>query len=264
MSDQESKPADYKIDLHNFAGPMDLLIYLIRKEEVDVYDIPISRILGQYLAYLELMKTVNLDDAGEFLVMASTLMVIKSKMLLPVEEVDLAEELDPRYELVQQLLEFKNNKTRARLLEQKASIQTRRFNRPESSRPEPRFEEDTTLDDLQIWDLFQFFNKVMSETTIEAKRDRVISGHVTPVREFAARIENRILDGGPVFLSELVGELRDRDQVLGYFLAILLLMKTQTIRLVQSGDFGDIRVISRGEQGDSLDQELELADDFRD
>ncbi len=260
----EQIPAEYKIDLHNFAGPMDLLLYLIRKEEVDVYDIPISRILDQYLGYLELMKEINLDDAGEFLVMASTLMVIKSKMLLPVEEVDLAEELDPRYELVQQLLEFKNNKTRARLLLEKASVQSQRVNRPESSRPEPRFEEDSTLDDLQIWDLFQYFSKIMSETMINAKTDRVISGHVTPVREFASRIEQRIQDSGPIFLSELVGETRERDQILGYFLAILLLVKTQAISLVQSGDFGDIRLIAKQLQSDGLDQELELADDFRD
>ena len=88
-------PATWKIDLENFAGPMDLLLYLIRKEEVDIHDIPIERILDQYMAYLEAIQAVNLDDAGEFLVMASTLMVIKSKMLLPVEEVDLDEELDP-------------------------------------------------------------------------------------------------------------------------------------------------------------------------
>ncbi len=262
MSDDNQK--EYKIDLHNFAGPMDLLLYLIRKEEVDVYDIPISRILEQYLHYIELMKSVNLDEAGEFLVMASTLMVIKSKMLLPVEEVDLAEELDPRYELVQQLLEFKNNKTRARLLEQKAAIQSNRVNRPESARPDPRYEEDTTLDDLQIWDLFQFFSKVMSETTINAKTDRIISGHVVPVREFAARIETRILDNGPVFLSELLGDTRERDQILGYFLAILLLVKTQAIGLMQSGDFGDIRLMPKSVTPTSLDQELELADDFRD
>lgn len=265
MTDQTSASgAEYKIDLHNFAGPMDLLLYLIRKEEVDIYDIPISRILDQYMQYLELIKAVNLDEAGEFLVMASTLMVIKSKMLLPVEEVDLAEELDPRYELVQQLLEFKNNKTRARLLRDRELVQSQRTGRPETARPEPHIEEDSTLDDLQIWDLFQFFSKVMSETTINAKHDRVIHGHVVPVREFAARIETRIHESGPVFLSELVGSSRERDELLGYFLAVLLLVKTQAVSLMQSGDFGDVRLMPKNLGGDGLDQELELADDFRD
>ena len=99
----DASTSEYKVDLDNFAGPMDLLLYLIRKEEVEIYEIPISSILEQYMQYLEMIQAVDLDEAGEFLVMASTLMVIKSKMLLPVEEVDLAEELDPRYELVQQL-----------------------------------------------------------------------------------------------------------------------------------------------------------------
>ena len=260
----EQVPAEYKIDLHNFAGPMDLLLYLIRKEEMDIHDIPISRILDQYLQYIDLLKVIDLDEAGEFMVMASTLMVIKSKMLLPVEEVDLAEELDPRYELVQQLLEYKNNKTHARLLQEKAIIQQKRVGRPESVRPEPRFEEDSTLDELQIWDLFQFFSKVMAETTIAARNERVIHGHVVPVREFAARIETRLQESGPVFLSELLGGNRDRDQVLGYFLAVLLLVKTQAISLMQSGDFGDIRLIPKAMGDDGLDQELELADDFRD
>ena len=260
----DTQRPEYKIDLHSFAGPLDLLLYLIRKEEVDVYDIPIAKILEQYMGYLELLKSVDLDEAGEFLVMASTLMAIKSKMLLPVEEVDLAEELDPRYELVQQLLEYKNTKTRSRLLQQKAEIQTRRVGRPESARPETRVEEDRTLDDLQIWDLFQYFSKVMSETTMGAKKDQVISGRVIPVRDYATRVEKRILDGGPVMLSELIGQESDRNEVLGFFLAVLLLIKTQAIHYVQSGGFGDIRLLPKELGKENVDQELELADDFRD
>ncbi len=260
---QAARP-EYKIDLHNFAGPMDLLLFLIRKEEVDVYDIPIGRILDQYLAYLELIKAVDLDEAGDFLVMASTLMVIKSKMLLPVEEVDLAEELDPRYELVQQLLEYKNTKTHARLLDQGAHARARRIGRPESARPEPRVEEDRTLEELQIWDLFQFFSKVVSETRIDVKKDRVIEGRVVPVRDFAARIERRILEGGPVFLSELVHKDLPRGEILGFFLAVLLLVKTQAIGIVQSGTFGDIRLMPKELGRDDVEQEIELEDDFRD
>ncbi|MCB9833496.1 MAG: segregation/condensation protein A [Planctomycetes bacterium] len=260
----EAQRPEYKIDLHNFAGPMDLLLYLIRKEEVDIYDIPIGRILDQYLAYLELIKAVDLDEAGDFLVMASTLMVIKSKMLLPVEEVDLAEELDPRYELVQQLLEYKNTKTHSRLLEQSAVRRSRRVGRPESARPEPRVEEDRTLDELQIWDLFQFFSKVMSETRIDVKQERVIEGRVVPVRDFAARIERRILEGGPLFLSELVRAGQPRSEILGFFLAVLLLVKTQAIAIMQSGTFGDIRLVPKELGRDDVEQAIELDDDFRD
>jgi len=95
---------DYKVKLENFAGPLDLLLFLVRKEEIDIHDIPISKVLEQYLGYLEILKELDLDDAGEFLVMAATLMVIKSKMLLPQEKIDLDQEIDPRFELVQQLL----------------------------------------------------------------------------------------------------------------------------------------------------------------
>ena len=141
-------PTEYKVALENFAGPMDLLLYLIRKEEIDIYDIPIGRILDQYLEYLEVMRAIDLDDAGDFLVMASTLMVIKSKMLLPVEEVDLAEELDPRFELVQQLLEYKKIRELSHVLKERAEAQEKRVPRPDTARPDDRVEEDRTLDEL--------------------------------------------------------------------------------------------------------------------
>jgi segregation and condensation protein A len=92
---------DYRVNLENFGGPLDLLLHLVRKEEVDIHDIPISKILDQYMKHLEAIHALDLDDAGDFLVMAATLMLIKSKMLLPTEDVDLEEEIDPRYELVQ-------------------------------------------------------------------------------------------------------------------------------------------------------------------
>lgn len=256
-------PATWKIDLENFAGPMDLLLYLIRKEEVDIHDIPIERILGQYMQYLEAIKAVNLDDAGEFLVMASTLMVIKSKMLLPVEEVDLDEELDPRYELVQQLLEYKRLKSGAATLRHRGAVQARRVNRPDSARPEERVIEDRSLDELQIWDLFSYFNKVVSETTVRVRKDFEFRGKHLPVREYARGLEER-LSSGPVFLSELLEPEKPRTELVGYFLAILLLVKTQVVTAMQSGRFGDIRLVAKAHDAEASDQALELEDDFRD
>ncbi|MEE9394191.1 MAG: segregation/condensation protein A [Planctomycetota bacterium] len=256
-------PHEYKVSLDHFAGPMDLLLYLIRKEEVEIYEIPIGNILDQYLAYLELLQEVSLDDAGDFAVMASTLMVIKSKMLLPVEEVDLAEELDPRYELVQQLLEYKKIKERSKSLENRAHIQIKRLGRPTSARPEGEIEEDRTLDELQVWDLFRYFQKVMSETLMDARKDRVITGRQVPVRSYAAKLEKRVRQA-PIFLSELVGDAKDKSELIGYFLAILLLLKTQVVSAVQSGQYGDIRITPRELSDEARAQELELADDFRD
>lgn len=257
----------YKVSLEHFSGPLDLLLFLIRKEEVDIYDIPISRLLDQYLSYLEMIETVHLDDAGDFAVMASTLMVIKSKMLLPVEEVDLEEELDPRYELVQQLLEYKRIRERSTDLARRAEAARCRVGRPESARPEPRVEEDRTLDDLSIWDLFRFFQKVMEETTIDARKDRVIEGRQIPVREFAQRLERRVSEG-PVRLSQLFAEHRTHSERIGFFLAVLLLMKTQVIRARQAETFGDVEIEPRSLEGEgdlaAAQQEIELADDFRD
>lgn len=257
----------YKVALENFAGPLDLLLFLIRKEEVDIYDIPISRLLDQYLGYLEMIQSISLDEAGDFAVMASTLMVIKSKMLLPVEEVDLEEELDPRYELVQQLLEYKRIRERSEELARRAEAAKQRVGRPETARPEPRIEEDRTLEDLSIWDLFRFFQKVMEETTIDARKDRVIEGRQVPVREFAQRLEQRVV-AGPVRLSQLFKEHRSNSERIGLFLAVLLLMKTQVIRARQAEVFGDVEIEHRAMEGDgdlaAAQQEIELADDFRD
>ncbi len=254
----------YKVELDSFAGPLDLLLYLIRKEEVDIYDIPIDRILEQYMAFLEMIQQIDLDEAGDFLVMASTLMVIKSRMLLPIEEVDLSEELDPRYELVQQLLDYKRLKARGAALRDRAEIASKRVGRPESVRPEDHVEEDRSLEEVSIWDIFRFFEKVQSETTIRVRADRVLRGRQVPVREYASRLEER-LRAGPVFLRELVGETRSRDDFIGYFLAVLLLVKTQMALAVQSGEFGEIRLIARRAVGsETAEQEVELADDFRD
>ncbi|MEZ6196331.1 MAG: segregation/condensation protein A [Planctomycetota bacterium] len=257
---------EYKVSLEHFSGPLDLLLYLIRKEEVDIYDIPITRLLDQYLVYLEMLQHVDLDAAGDFAVMASTLMVIKSKMLLPVEEVDLEEELDPRYELVQQLLEYKRIRERARTLDARADAARRRLGRPETARPEPRVEEDRTLDELSIWDLFRFFQKIMDETTIDARKERVIEGKHIPVRDFAVRLEERILRG-PLRLSQLFAETRDRSERIGYFLALLLLMKTQVVQARQVEEFGDIEIAPKAVEESDLaaaQQELELADEFKD
>src|SRR3984957_2574769 len=130
---------DYKVELPTFRGPLDLLLFLVKHHEVDLYDIPIARILEQYLRYLEAMQVIDVEGAGEFLVMAATLMEIKSKMLLPRNPDETAEEEDPRLELVKQLIEYKKYKEAAPLLEEQARKQMTRLARlsPEpTSRPD--------------------------------------------------------------------------------------------------------------------------------
>ncbi|GAI30682.1 unnamed protein product, partial [marine sediment metagenome] len=125
--------ADYRVNLDIFAGPLDLLLYLVRKEEVDIYDIPIAKITDQYIRYIEMLKSLDIDLAGDFLVMASTLMQIKSAMLLPKAEPDQLQAddfTDPRAELIRQLLEYKKFKDAANLLSTAADEQKLRFPRP--------------------------------------------------------------------------------------------------------------------------------------
>ena len=254
---------EYKVALENFSGPLDLLLYLIRKNEIDVYDIPITTILDQYMGYVDALKSVDLDSAGDFLVMASTLMVIKSKMLLPIEEVDLDEELDPRYELVQQLLDYKRIREQVTDLETRAAVVHRRVGRPNSARPGTIVVEDRSLDDVQVWDLFHLFGKVLEQTGGNVNRERLVEVDDVPVRVFAQRLEERV-KSAPVSLYGLFEEQPERSTLVGYFLATLLLMKTQIVTARQDEMFGDIHLVFNAEKGaeDRSEQELELEDDF--
>ena len=123
--------------------------------------------------------------------------------------------------------------------------------------------EDRSLDELQIWDLFSYFNKVVSETTVQVRKDFEFRGKQLPVRDFARGLEER-LGSGPVFLSELMTPEKPRSELVGYFLAILLLVKAQAVSAFQSGTFGDIRLVARAHDAEASEQELELEDDFRD
>ncbi len=254
--------ADYRVDLENFAGPLDLLLHLIKKEELDIHDIPVARILEQYLHHMELMKDLDLDEAGEFLVMAATLMVIKSKMLLPSEEIDLAEEIDPRYELVQQLLEYKRLKDSGKILVDQAHTAALRVGRPDSARPEPIKQEDKSLDDLGIFDLLDAFSKIL-ESIGEGRGKKTAHVRVDdkPVRHYVDTLQARLRADRSVLFSDLMAG-HERSECIGYFLALLLLLKQEVASCAQDGQFGDIRLLWRG-ASEQQQVEVDLADDFR-
>lgn len=151
----------YKIDLEIYSGPVDLLLYLIQREEVNIYDIPIARITDQYLQHMEALQTLDMNIAGDFLVMAATLMYIKSYMLLPRTETpgDEEENTDPRLSLVKQLLEYKRYKESTFILERRAAEWEKRLARPYKGLPVETAdkEEGIALEGLSIWDLLQSF-----------------------------------------------------------------------------------------------------------
>ncbi len=254
---------EYRVTLEAFAGPLDLLLFLVKKEEVDIHDIPISRICEQYLKYLELIQDLDLDDAGEFLVMAATLMVIKSRMLLPAEDVDLGEEIDPRFELVSQLLEYKKLKDSSRVLQDRAERFAKMVGRPETARPEPIRIEDRSIDEVSLFDLLEAFARILESLGPDAlRRERRVRIDDKPVRAYVQDLRTRLATDRSVLFSELLSTEKSRPVLIGYFLALLLLLKQEIVSVAQDGEYGDIRVLYKGESSDQA-VAVDLADDFR-
>src|SRR5262245_18943266 len=155
---------EYNVQLESFRGPLDLLLYLVKRHEVDIRDIPIARVAEQFLEYLQVIQLIDVEWAGDFLVMAATLMEIKSKMLLPRVEEDAAEEDDPRLELVKQLIEYKKYKEAAALLEEQSDRQLARLPRVPPETPQPLDPARQPLQAVELWDLVSAFGRLMRET----------------------------------------------------------------------------------------------------
>jgi segregation and condensation protein A len=234
---------EYQVRTDVYNGPMDLLLYLIRREEVDLYDIPIARILGQYLEYVEMLKALDPNVAGDFLVLAATLMEIKSRMLLPhapAEEQGEDDLVDPRLELVRQLLEYKKFKDASFELGDAAQLQAEKWPRqPARTRPTEASEVD--LDEAQIWDLVAAFNKLMLSIGAGTTTHDVVFDD-TPIALHAADILDQLqrIGGGMPFEEVFAG--RSRAEMIGLFLALLELMRQQRVRIVQAGLFAPILV----------------------
>ena len=233
---------DYKVALDVFEGPLDLLLYLIKKEEVDVYDIPIGRITDQYVEYLRLMRVLDLNVAGDFLVMASTLMLIKSRTLLPTEagsaEED-EEEDDPRWDLVRQLVEYKKFKDAAGFLEQLEGRQENVFAR-EDDHVELGAAPETDLRDASIFDLISALNEALGRTQEEDLREIFAEEHTVP--EKISFIVETLRSVRSLCVTDLFSGMRSRQEIVCTFLAMLELIKLNRIAAVQQRRFGDIRL----------------------
>lgn len=237
----EESMDDYKVDLEVFRGPLDLLLHLVKKNEVDIRDIPIATITDQYLDYLEVLRMIDIEVAGEFLVTASTLMEIKSRMLLPRPELepDEEDEEDPRLELVRQLMEYKRFKDAADLLGDRARAEADHFPRYSDDRPAtPEGPEDQPVGDVELWDLLEAFGRLMRATAGRAASNIVYDD--TPITTYMDRLLDRLRDAGQIPFSELFDEAPDRGAIIGTFLALLELIKDRKIRAEQPTDHGDI------------------------
>jgi segregation and condensation protein A len=229
---------NYEIKLDIFQGPLDLLLYLIKKNEIDIYNIPIAIITEQYLEYLDLMKSMNLDVAGEYLVMASTLIHIKSKMLLPVHE-DEEEDVDPRDELTQQLLEYQAFKEAALNLDSMSILGRDVFGRLESDDNEVD-DDERPLEEMSIFQLVEAFKQIVSsmvaEDLMEIDTERIsLSDRINEIMEILT--EEKV-----VTFIDLLGEMTDRLRVIYTFLALLELIKLRLVKAYQVEPFGAIRI----------------------
>ena len=232
---------DYKVRLEVFEGPLDLLLYLIKKDELEIHDIPIETITTQYVQYLELMQMLDLNVAGEFLVMAATLMMIKSRMLLPVEErPELeAEEEDPRWDLVRQLVEYKKFKDAALHLE---ALELRRediFGRDGAEAVLGK-EPDVALHDVGLFDLISAFSDALKKVKSEELRE--IFAERFTVAEKIELLGERLRREKRFSISRMFAGMRSRNEIACTFLALLELIRLNQARAVQKETYGEIMI----------------------
>jgi len=246
----------YKVKLEEFEGPLDLLLFLIKKDEINIYDIPIAKITEQYLEYLELMELMDLDIAGDFLVMAATLMHIKSKMLLPPEErpSEEAEEEDPRAELVRRLIEYKAFKEAAEKLQSLEAGQRDLFHRQgDMDAIQAEFGGEKYFE-ASLFDLISAFSTVLANVPKETFLE-VIKEHVT-VEQKIHDLLHLLVERPSITLAALFENAKSKIEIVVTFLALLELVKVKGVLAVQKELFGDIEIIRNPKaiepQGSSL------------
>lgn len=233
----------YKIKLELFEGPLDLLLYLVKKDHLNIYDIPIARVTGQYMQYLELMQSLDLNIAGEFLVMAATLMQIKSKMLLPAREEEAPQEQeDPREELVRQLLEYERFKEIAQELKKREIQQQEIFKRPRILENQPPSPSDgTDFFEASIFDLISAFSRALQDVPRDVFYS-VVKDEFTVADKVHAILHDLLLQ--PMLsLHRLFAACRDKMEIVVSFLAVLELIRMKEIVACQREKFGEIEIM---------------------
>ena len=234
---------EYRVNLEAYNGPLDLLLYLIKREEVAIYDIPIARITEQYLAYVELLKQLDPNVVGDFLVLAATLMEIKARMLLPIPPPEEGEEEglgDPRADLIRQLLEYKAFKDAAGELRDAADVQAQKLPRGPAERRTDA-DKGIELGEVQIWDLFDAFSKIMEAIGHRATDQEVIYDD-TPIELHAADIVDRLRREPDMTFRQVFEGRTVRSEIVGLFMALLELIRRGKVLFRQEANFGHIHV----------------------
>jgi segregation and condensation protein A len=227
---------ELSIKIGEFAGPLDLLLFLIRKEQANIFDIPIAKITDEYLRFIRLMKRLDISVAADFLVMAATLIEIKSRMLLPRDPVvgeDGEEIEDPRQELVDRLLEYEQFKSAAQMLYERSTIEQAVFPRGKIESDEHNAEISAT-----VFDLLTVFQKVAARRVNEIKME--IHREEVTLAEMIRMLKKRIFEEAEVSVLKFFEEMHTKRELVTAFVAVLEIVRTEGIKLVQPKTFGDI------------------------
>ena len=233
---------EYKVRLEIFEGPLDLLLYLIKRDEIDIYDISLERITRQYLEYLQAFKELNIEVVGEFVVMAANLIYLKSRSLLPADQQPPEEEVDeddPRWDLIRQLIEYKKFKEAAMQLQTREWEQERIFARVGAGMtPETA---TLHLGEVGIFQLINAFQTVIKR--LDAREDlQEIIGENFTVSDKIERILQTLADGRAVKFSELFARMASRVEMVVTFLALLELVRLKQVRAIQPNEFDEIEI----------------------
>jgi segregation and condensation protein A len=248
----ESAAEAFPVKLSNFEGPLDLLLHLIKRHEVDVHDIPIALITQQYLDAIQLMQEMNLDVAGEFLVMAATLIHIKSKMLLPRPDTAAnveGEEEDPRDALVRRLLEHQKFKAAAELLHEREQLRSAQWLRPDERVAEIAGDDYEPELEVDLFSLLTAFQSVVERAKLRPKV--LLPPEQIPVEVRIDQLLERLSETEACGFEELFADVSDRGGLIVTFLALLEMIRLKLVRVFQSGSFGPIRIYKRTRPADA-------------
>ncbi|MER1956238.1 MAG: segregation/condensation protein A [Solibacillus sp.] len=256
----------YEVKLEAFSGPLDLLLHLINRLEIDIYDIPMSELTEQYIDHIHAMQTLELNEASEYLVMAATLLAIKSRTLIPINEgeIDIEEfdvdEVDPREELVARLIEYKKYKEAATQLQELESERGQVFTKAPADLSEFMSDEQMTMFDtnVNVYDMLSAFQKLMRRKQLKKPLATRIARQEISVKEQMRSVVNVLKQAGGKMMFSQLFKYEDKSMLVLTFLTLLELMKRQVVFVEQEKNFDDLSVLLKKEEiGDELEQIVE-------
>lgn len=242
----------FLVALDIFRGPLDLLLYLVRKHELEVAEIPVAQITDQFLQYLEVLQELDVNDVGEFIEMASTLLEIKSRLVLPSGDEETEELEDPREDLVQRLLEYKKYRDAASVLEEQSREWQKHLPRLANDLPpRPVDLAGQPIQEVELWDLVSAFGRIVRENQV-ARPSNIVYDE-TPIHVHMQRLHERMLQDGRAAFSQMFVPGMRKTAMIGVFLAILELVRHHSVLTEQEGIHGEIWVLPGRQFGEALD-----------